>query len=109
MQIKQILENKENNLSSRKEIKVIVEALKNPSVEEAITLVAEEFKTHKENIAIKLIKGKFGRSTFLINAFVYKSKEDKEVIEPKKKVKKGAEQVQEVVQPAQAPAQEQKK
>lgn len=95
MQLKQILEEKTNALLARKEIKAIVEAIKNPSIEEAATLIASHFKAEKDNIAIKIVKGKFGRNTFLINAFVYKSKEDKEKIEPKKKVKKGAEQQQE--------------
>ena len=117
MQIKQILEEKTNELLSRKEVKVIVEASKNPAVDEAINLLAEKFKTEKDNIAVKLIKGKFGRNTFLINAFVYKSKEDKEKIEPKKKAKKGTEQISAEtaqtpatpVQSTQATAQEQKK
>ena len=94
----EIIEDKKNSLCNRREVKVIAEAEKNPSVEEAINLIAEEFKADKENIVINLIKGKFGRSTFLISAFVYKSKEDKEKIEPKKKVKKGAEQVAETAQ-----------
>ena len=100
MQIKQILEEKTNELLARKEIKVIVEATKNPSVDEAFALIIDKFKVDRDCIAIKLIKGKFGRDTFLVEAHIYKSKEDKEKIEPRKKVKKGAEQAQETAKPA---------
>ena len=82
-----ILEEKENSLLSRKEVRVIAEAQKNPSFPEAIKMIADNFKASEENIEVKEIKGKFGRSTFLISAMIYKSKEDKEKFE-KKKVKK---------------------
>lgn len=84
-----IIEDKQNLLLKRREVKVIVEADKNPTMQEAGKLILEHFKTIEENIAIKQIKGKFGRKTFLIAANVYNSKEDKEKIEPKPKTKKG--------------------
>jgi len=91
-----ILEDKENFLLNRREIKFIVKAGKNPSFQEAESLIANEFKAEKENIAIKGIKGKFGRDTFLITAFIYKSLQDKEKLEKKKekKVEAGQEQPQ---------------
>lgn len=86
-----IIEDKNNSLLKRREIKVIVEAKKNPSMQEAGKLILEHFKAQEENVAIKQIKGKFGRDTFLITANIYHSKEDKEKTEPKikKKEKKG--------------------
>jgi len=90
-----IIEDKQNPLLKRKEVKIIVEAGKNPSMQEASKLIAEHFKAQEDNIALKQIKGKFGRKTFLISANIYNSKEDKEKIEPKKKVKKGAEEKKE--------------
>src|SRR3989344_4346718 len=105
----EVLEDKENFLFNRREIKLIAKAEKNPNYEEALNLIAEEFKADKELIVIKGIKGKFGRNTFLITSFIYKSKEDKEGFEKKKekaKEQKGGEQPQ---QPAtEKPAQEQK-
>ena len=85
-----IIEHKKNSLLGREEVRIIVEAEKNPSFSEANKLISEHFKKPEENIAIKLIKGKFGRNTFLISAFIYESKEKKEKLE-KKKVKKAEE------------------
>lgn len=86
--ISDILEEKKNFLINRKEIKVIVKAEKNPNREEASSILEKEFKADKENIVVKGVKGKFGRNTFLISAFIYDSKEDKEKFEPKEKEKK---------------------
>lgn len=83
-----ILENKENNLLGRREVKLIVEAGKNPSYLEASKQVAEHFKCQEDLIEIKEIKGKFGRATFLISAFIYKDKENKLQLEKKKEKKK---------------------
>lgn len=85
-----ILEDKHNSLLNRKEIKIIAEAEKNPSYDEALAIVVKEIKSESENIVIKNVKGKFGRDTFLISAFIYKTKEDKEKFEPKPKQKKAA-------------------
>ncbi len=87
----QIIEDKKNPLLGRREVKLIIEAEKNPSMEEAAKIVGEQFKSVEENIAVKQVKGKFGRNTFLITANIYKSKENKEKIEPKLKGKKGKE------------------
>jgi len=98
-----IIENKNNELLNRKEVKLIIEAEKNPSVQEATETVSKEFKSEEDSLAIKTVKGKFGRNTFLITANIYKNKEAKEKIEPKLKKKKGAkEKPAEQLQPAQA-------
>lgn len=77
-----------NSLLKRREVKIIVEAKSNPGFSDAMKMVSEQFKAKEENIVVHNVKGKFGRKTFLIDAFVYDSKEDKERIEPKPKAKK---------------------
>ena len=86
-----IIEDKNNELLKRKEVKIITESKTSPSIGEAVNLVSKEFKTQEDNIVIRNVKGKFGRKTFLISAFVYGSKEAKEKIERKPKKKKGTE------------------
>ncbi|MFH1711129.1 MAG: hypothetical protein ABH840_02345 [Nanoarchaeota archaeon] len=88
--IKKVLEEKENSLLNRREVKIVVEAGKNPSMPEAVKIVSEKFKSSEELVAIKGIMGKFGRNTFLISANVYKTKEEMDLVEPKVKMKKEA-------------------
>lgn len=90
-----IIEDKQNPLLERKEIRMIIKAEKNPTMQEASKKVAEQFKAIEENIVIKQVKGKFGRNTFLISANIYNSQEDKEKIEPKPKKKEGEEEKKE--------------
>lgn len=101
-----ILEEKENFLTNRKEVKFIVKAEKCLNYDEALGIIAEKFKVASELVVIKGVKGKFGRNTFLISAFIYKSKEDKEMYDKKKKGK--AEQVQEQTQQSAQPAEQKK-
>ncbi len=82
-----ILDNK-NNLLKRREVKLVIESDSNPGYENSKKLIAKQFKTEEENIAVKNVKSKFGRKTFLIDAFIYDSAKDKESMEPKPKVKK---------------------
>ncbi len=84
-----VLEEKDNSLLNRKEVKIVVEAGKNPSLQEAGKIVAEKFKSSEDLVAVKGVKGKFGRNTFLISANIYNKKEDKDILE-KKKEKKAA-------------------
>lgn len=81
----EIIEDKQNPFLSRREIKVIARANKNPSMQQANQLISKQFKSEEDKIAVKGIKGKFGRNTFLIEANIYTSKEKKEEIEPKQK------------------------
>ncbi len=87
MKISKIIEDKENFLINRREVKFLVESAKNPSFDEANNLLAEHFKSEKDNLKVKQIKGKFGRNTFLVSGFIYKNKEDKEKFEEKKEKK----------------------
>lgn len=84
----QIIEQKDNQLFNRKEVKVLVESASSPSKLDAEKSIADHFKSEQSNIVINNVKGKFGCKTFLINANIYNSLEDKENFEPKKKVKK---------------------
>ena len=82
-----ILEEKENSLLERKEVKFILQSVKNPSFPEASKFTSEQFKSAEELIAVRGIKGKFGMDTFLISANIYSSKEAKNKHEKKKEEK----------------------
>jgi len=84
----QIIEEKQNTLFKRKELKILVETSVTPSINEAEKIISDKFSSPIENIKVDKVKGKFGRKTFLIDAKIYNSLEDKERIEPKKKEKK---------------------
>lgn len=77
-----------NPLLKRRELKLLIESGKNPGFQESLKQVAKQFKSNEENIVIRELKSKFGRNTFLVDAFIYDSVQDKERIEPKKKIKK---------------------
>ncbi len=77
-----------NDLLKRREVKVIIEAEKNPGYTNALRIISEHFKAGENVIVIKNLKSKFGRNTFLIDAFIYDSVKDKDIIELKKKEKK---------------------
>ncbi len=107
-----VLQDKQNELLNRKEIKIVVEAGKNPTFDEATEIVAKEFKANKEGIKIKKIIGKFGRNTFLITANIYKNKTDLDKTEVKKKKeieeeKKAAEEAKKAEEEAAKQKQEQ--
>ncbi len=85
-----VLTDIKNPLLKRREVKLVVDSIGNPGFASAMKLVSEQFKAKEEAIVVNNVKGKFGRDTFLIDAMVYDSKEDKDKIEPKPKVKKVA-------------------
>jgi len=80
-----------NDLLKRREVKVIVESSGNPGFANAAKTIGDHFKAKEDVVVINNVKGKFGRDTFLIDAFIYNSKADKDRIEPRPKVKKTAE------------------
>ena len=93
-----IIEEKENPLFNRKEIQFDVQAKITPSRIEIGKLISEKFSTQIENIKIKKIHGKFGSNNFNITTFIYKSEEDKNKLEiKKKKEEKSTETPKEVV------------
>lgn len=65
----------DNGLLKRKEIIFLIDSDKNPSFSDMKKLISEKFSKPEENIDVYNIKGKFGRKTFLVKAFVYDSKE----------------------------------
>ena len=84
----EIIVDKKNELLKRRELKVVINVDSNPGYAGASKVISEEFKSPEENVVIKTLKSKFGRDTFLIDAFIYDSLEDKNKIEPKPKEKK---------------------
>jgi len=86
-----IIKNFRNDLLKRTEIKAVITAGKNPGIADSTKKIADHFKSAEENVVVKDLKSKFGRDTFLIDAYVYDSVADKARIEPKKKEKKKVE------------------
>lgn len=82
------LEEKQNSLFKRKEVKIIVENSVCPSIKDAEKIISKKFSSSEEAVKINKVQGKFGRNTFLISANIYSSKEEKDKTEPKSKEKK---------------------
>lgn len=80
-----ILEQKQNPLFKRKEIKFILKANVTPSHAIARKIIAEKFSIPEENIRLKNILGKFGSKSFTISANIYESEQDKLNIEGQSK------------------------
>lgn len=87
MELINIVQEKDNPLFNRKEVKILVESDSTPSEQDSKKIISEKFSKPEENIIIKKINGKFGRKTFLIISFVYSTLEDKNKTEPKQKKK----------------------
>lgn len=83
-----IIEEKENPLFNRKEIKGSIESEVAPSRAEIIEILSKKFSVPAENIKIKKILGKFGSKTFDVEANIYFSEKEKDSIELKKKKEK---------------------
>ena len=83
--------NFKNNLLKRKEIELILSKESNPGFDEVRKELAEKFKVAEDVIAVKLIKGGFGKNEFNVKAFIYDSVKDREGTERKPKAKKNAE------------------
>ena len=80
-----ILEEKNNLLFKRKEIVAEMQTKSSPNFSEIEKFLSEKFGVLGENIKIKKIHGSFGNNSFVITAFIYNSKEDKEKTEITKK------------------------
>lgn len=87
MSIKIIYE-KENPLFSRKEIIAEINNETSPKRTEMEAVLSEKFSVTPEEIKISRIIPKFGSDIFTIYARIYKSKDEKENIEPKPKAPK---------------------
>ena len=80
-----LIEEKENPLFNRKEIVFELNAKVTPSREEVGKLILEKFSTQIENVKIKKIHGTFGSNNFNVVTFIYKSEQDKNNVERKRK------------------------
>jgi len=80
-----ILEEKENPLFNRREVKFSIDAQVTPSKTDVGKFITEKFSAQHETIIIKGIHGSFGSKTFTISANIYKTREDLEKTEPKQK------------------------
>ncbi len=83
-----IISEKENPLFSRKEVIVEIRAQTSPKRVDIENSLAERFSSNPESVKADRIVSKFGSDLFTIHARIYKSKEDKEEIEPKVKIGK---------------------
>jgi len=97
-----VIQDLRNELLKRREVKLIIRENKNPGFANALKIITEQFNAKEENIVVKEVKSKFGKDTFLIDAFIYDSVADKERIEPKKKTKGKSGEAQAAVQAAPA-------
>ena len=79
-----------NDLLNRREVTLGINHSNNPGFDECLRIVAEQFETPAENISVKNVKGNFGSGHFLIEAFIYDTKEHKERLEPKSKIKQSS-------------------
>jgi ribosomal protein S24E len=75
-----------NELFNREEISLVVTGEKNPEFTELKKQLASKFKKSEDIIEVYNIKGKFGRNTFLIKAYIYDS--DKDLEKAKQKSRK---------------------
>ena len=80
-----ILEERHNHLFKRKEIRASLDSEITPSRSHILELLSKKFETPKENIKIKGIRGNFGIKNFTIEANIYNSVEEKDMVELKKK------------------------
>ena len=76
-----------NVLLNRREISIVIDSASNPGFDKTASVISEHFNVSKDVLAIKSLKGNFGNNSFLVNAFIYDSVENKNRIEPKIKVK----------------------
>lgn len=78
-----------NSLLGRREIIVVVEAEKNPGIEAVKEMITGELKVDKELVVVKKLEGHYGKSVFDVEAFIYNTKDEMKMVEPKSKKKEG--------------------
>lgn len=87
MDIFEIIYEKDNLMFSRKEVVIQIQKETCPKKSEVEALLGEKFSVPTDTIVVDKILPKFGSDLFLIFARIYKSKDEKEQIEPKIKIK----------------------
>ena len=76
-----------NELLKRNEVEFMLSSTSNPGFEGAKNFLVENGHS-VESIVVKAVRSNFGKGEFFVEAFVYDSKENKELVEPKPKEKK---------------------
>ena len=88
-----ITQKKEEPLLSRTMLKATIEFDKStPSYQEVISLLASNVKSDEKLVAIRHVYTSFGDKKAEVQAYVYRDEAKKQLIEPKKKEKKAAEE-----------------
>lgn len=90
-----VLNERENPLFNRREIRFAVNSKASPTYEKIKEFVSERFSSPKEFIKINKAGGRFGSNEFIIDINIYKTKKDFERVEGKPKEKKSAEKTEE--------------
>jgi ribosomal protein S24E len=90
-----IIDEKENSLFERKEIKIKIDAVSAPSREEVRKALSEKYSVPEENIKVLNILGSFGTRFFEVNAHLYKTKEKMQEVEHLRKRDKLPEKTEE--------------
>lgn len=83
-----VKDSRRNDLLKRQEIIAVIKSEITPVIEQARKAVAESLHADAELVAMRRVKGRFGRKEFDVEACVYDSKEAFEGAEPKPKEKK---------------------
>ncbi|MEK6801011.1 MAG: hypothetical protein AABY10_00670 [Nanoarchaeota archaeon] len=78
----------QNKMLKRQEIEATFSSDKNPGFEIVRNDLANDLNISSDQIVVKEVMGSFGKREFKIKAYIYESAKDREMIEPKKKVKK---------------------
>lgn len=101
----------QNKLLKRREVEFIFENNSNPGFKGAKEVIVEKFKAKKENVIVKKVLSEFGKHEFIIDAFIYDSKEALEDLEGKQKeeaVETPVEESKSEEVPVEAPVEESK-
>jgi ribosomal protein S24E len=85
MKIIEKIQEKENPIFERKEVKVLVNNDSTPSHKDTEEFISKEFSIKPETFKIKEISGRFGSKDFKISVNIYPSKEKLQDVEVKTK------------------------
>ena len=80
-----IIEERENPLFRRKEIRIGIDSEVSPNRAEILNLISEKFSVPESHVQIRKVQGKFGAKSFTIEANIYSSEKEKTDVELKKK------------------------
>lgn len=76
-----------NSLLKRREVSFSSSSVGNPGFAQVVKKIAEHFKVDENVVAVKELKGKFGTDQYTAKVFIYHSLDEKNLIEPKPKVR----------------------